>query len=117
MVATPGGLRLAPFYDLMCTRVHAGLGLHFAFAVAGEWEPGKISRHHIAALAEQLGVAPRYLQKLATDMAQQVERAIPAAAADVVPVLAPHERVLAQRLVQKITTLTGKMRNRIAHLP
>jgi serine/threonine-protein kinase HipA len=117
MVATPGGLRLAPFYDLMCTRVYAGLGAHFAFAVAGEWEPGKISRHHIAALAEELGVAPRYLQKLATGMAQQVERAVPAAAAEILSVLAPHEQVLAQRLVQKITTLTGKMRNRIAHLP
>lgn len=113
MIATPAGLRLAPFYDLMCTRVYAGLGAHFAFTLAGESEPGKLTGQHIVALAGELGVAPRYLQKLASDMAQQVERAIPAAAAEVLPALAPREQVLAERLVQKIASTARKMRQRI----
>jgi serine/threonine-protein kinase HipA len=114
MIATPAGLRLAPFYDMMCTRVYAGLGTHFAFTLAGESEPGKLTRQHIGALAGELGVAPRYLQKLASDMAQEVEAAIAFAAAHVLPGLTPGEQVLAERLVHKITSLARKMGERLA---
>ena len=113
MIATPDGLRLAPFYDLMCTRVYAGLGAHFAFTLAGEAEPGKLGPAHIAALAKQLGVAPRYLHNLARTVAQQVEPAVTAAAGEVLPDLAPGQRVLAERLVQKMTSLANKMRTRL----
>lgn len=108
MVRTPTGLRLAPFYDLMCTRVYAGPGAHFAFSLAGESEPGKIDGAHIAALAAELGVAPRYLHTLARSMAQQVERAIPAAAAEILPGLAAGDQVLVARLVHKIASLSKK---------
>ena len=113
MIATGKGVRLAPFYDLMCTRVYPGLGPHFAFTIAGESEPGQLTRGHIATLAQDLGVASRYLQKLAIDVSHQVSAAIPAAAGEVLPLLAPGERVLAERLVHKITSLSGKMRKRL----
>lgn len=113
MLATDGGLRLAPFYDLMCTRVYHGLGAHFAFTIAGEAEPGKLTREHLREFAGSLGVAPRYLHKLASEVAGQVAAAIPAAAAEVVPCLAPGERVLAERLVQKIASISGRMRKRL----
>ena len=116
MVATAGGLRLAPFYDLMCTRVYAGLGTHFAFTLAGESEPGKLGPAHIAALAKELGVAPRYLQGVAVDMAKKVKIAIPAAAAEILPGLAPGDRILTERLVQKIASLSNKMQNRLVHI-
>lgn len=61
MIATSAGLRLAPFYDLMCTRVYSGLGAHFAFSIGGESEPGRISHEHIISLAQALDVTPRYL--------------------------------------------------------
>jgi serine/threonine-protein kinase HipA len=35
IIATSGGLCLAPFYDLMCTRVYSSLAAKFAFAIAG----------------------------------------------------------------------------------
>jgi serine/threonine-protein kinase HipA len=115
MIATSAGLRLAPFYDLMCTRVYPGLGSHFAFTIAGESEPGRLTHDHILELAKTLGVAPRYLQKLAVELSHQVAAAIPAAAAEVLPSLAPGERVLAERLVHRITSISTRMRNRIAH--
>lgn len=113
MVATAGGLRLAPFYDLMCTRVYPGLGAHFAFTIAGESKPGKLTREHVLALAKTLGVAPRYLQKLGIEVSHQVAAAIPAAAAEVWPDLAPSERVLADRLVNRITSISSKLRQRL----
>lgn len=116
MVATSGGLRLAPFYDLMCTRVYAGLGTHFAFTLAGESEPGKLGPAHIAALAKELGVAPRYLHGVALDMARKVKIAIPAATAEILPGLAPGDRILTERLVLKIASLSNKMENRLFHI-
>jgi serine/threonine-protein kinase HipA len=109
MVATPGGLRLAPFYDLMCTRVYPGLGSHFAFSIAGESEPGKLTPGHIVQLAQALGVAPRYLQRLAIDVARDVAEAIPAVAEQVLPVLGPGERVMAERLVHRISSIARRM--------
>jgi serine/threonine-protein kinase HipA len=113
MIATPAGLRLAPFYDLMCTRVYPGLGAHFALTIAGEDEPGKLTRDHITQLAHTLGVAPRYLLTLAADVARQTASAIPAAAAEVLPLVAPGERVMAERLVHKITALSRRMQSRL----
>ena len=47
IIATPKGLRLAPFYDMMCTRVYPGLAAKFAFEIAGETEPGKITGAYV----------------------------------------------------------------------
>lgn len=64
MIATGEGLRLAPFYDLMSTPVYPGLGPDFAFKIGGESAPGKIGPEQLAAFAESLHVAPKYMQKI-----------------------------------------------------
>ena len=41
--ARPGeGVRLTPFYDMMCTRIYPGLSREFAFNIGGEVLPGAI---------------------------------------------------------------------------
>jgi serine/threonine-protein kinase HipA len=112
LLATSDGLRLAPFYDLMSTRVYSGLGPGFAFSIGGEFEPGKMSAEHLAALSRSLGVTPRYLAKLAFELAEQVEQAIARAAEEVAPCLDPGQKVLAERLVQLIRSNAGQMRKR-----
>ena len=114
ILATPTGLRLAPFYDMMCTRIYPGLSNHFAFAIAGEYEPGKLSDAHIADLARTLGVGVRYLQKLALDVAQQVAVAVPAAAAELRPTLDYNHGVMAERLTQRIRSIATAMGKRFA---
>ena len=47
LLATPEGLRLAPFYDLLCTRVYSGLAKHFAFRIGGESLPGALEPSHL----------------------------------------------------------------------
>jgi serine/threonine-protein kinase HipA len=113
MIASAEGLRLAPFYDLMSTRVYSGLGRNFAFSIGGESEPGKIGPAQLAKFAASLKVAPKYLQRIARDMAAQVETAIPKAVEELLPALGPAEKVMAQRLEQKIGSIVRKMRNRI----
>ena len=112
LLATPGGLRLAPFYDMMCTRVYAGLSPQFAFDIAGESEPGKLTQDHLVELARQLGIKTRFLQKLAVDMARQVGPNIAAAAEEIKPHLAHNERIMVERLVFKITSISTRLGNR-----
>jgi serine/threonine-protein kinase HipA len=114
LLATPGGLRLAPFYDMMCTRMYARLSPHFAFAIGGETEPGRLTHEHIAQLATTLGVGVRYLQKLAVEVAQQVHAAVPLAVADVKPLLPYNDRIMAQRLEQRIQSISKSMGKRFA---
>jgi serine/threonine-protein kinase HipA len=113
MLATPDGLRLAPFYDLMSTRVYSGLGPNFAFSIGGEFEPGKMTVKHILELSQSLGVAPKYLIKVARDMADRIDGAIARAAQEVHPDVDPSQKVLAERLMQLIRKNAKKMRKRL----
>jgi serine/threonine-protein kinase HipA len=113
ILITEEGLRLAPFYDLMSTRVYSGLGANFAFSIGGEYSPGKLERRHIEDLARSLKVTPRYLLKIADDIAGQVAAAIPRAAEEIIPTLNPSEKVLAERIQQKIGSMVKKTRSRI----
>lgn len=117
IIATPGGLRLAPFYDLMCTRVYPGLAAKFAFEIGGETEPGKITQAHIHELAGSLGVAPKYMVNLALDMARQVPAAASAVVEQLRPVLNPQEKVMAERLVQRISSISTRLGKRITEGP
>nr|WP_307742576.1 HipA domain-containing protein [Massilia varians] len=117
IIATPKGLRLAPFYDLMCTRVYPGLAAKFAFEIAGETEPGKITEAHIHDLAHTLGVAPKYMASLARDMARRVPAATSAAAEQLLPALGPQETVMAERLVQRISSISARLDKRITEGP
>ena len=116
LLAAPEGLRLAPFYDLMCTSVYSGLGKNFAFNIGGELHSGKIERKHIETLAVSLGVAPKFMFSTAEKMARQVERAIPEAIRllrNDLGQLGPSEEILATRIEQKVTRNVKKMRVRI----
>lgn len=114
LLATPQGLRLAPFYDMMCTRIYPGLSNQFAFEIAGESEPGKLTDTHLADLARTLGVGVRYLQKLALEVAQQAAVAVPAAAAELKPSLDFNNTVMAERLAQRIKSIATSMGKRFA---
>jgi serine/threonine-protein kinase HipA len=98
----------------MCTRVYPGLGSHFAFSIAGETDPGNLTAEHIVEMANMLGVGPKYVQKLGQDMAAAVDAAIPAAAAEVLPLLGPGQRVLVERITNRAGSLTRKISQRIA---
>ena len=115
MLATSGqGLRLAPFYDLMSTRVYKGLGPHFSFRVGGEFLPGRMDAGHLAVLAGEIGVAPRYLRKIASDVADQVERALPVAVRELHIGLGHAEQVIAERIELKVLSITKQMRQRFS---
>jgi serine/threonine-protein kinase HipA len=66
----PGGeIRIAPFYDLICTRAIERIDDSLAFSVGGERNPSLVTLDHWKALAKDCGVTPRYIQGLVNESA------------------------------------------------
>jgi len=64
----PGGkTRLAPFYDLVCTRAIERIDYHLAFSVGNQRDPGQITKTHWDELARQCDVGTRFLGRLIQD--------------------------------------------------
>ena len=114
MVEMPGGgVALAPFYDLMCTRLYAGLSQQFAFAVGGCVRPGSISRVHLDAMAAELHMRPQFVARLALELAQAMPSAVEAAVHMVSPLLPHSAKTLAGRLANFVLSTTAKLAARI----
>lgn len=108
MMATDDGLRLAPFYDLMCTRVYPGLSKEFALSIGGEFMPGKIGKEHIEKLADTLGIKTSYLLNIAKQTAKAVTNAMPRAVGMIEPHVGHKEKIMAERIQQTISSITRK---------
>ena len=72
-----GEIRLAPFYDLVCTRAIERIDYHLAFSVGEERAPGVVSSKHWADLAQRCGIRSRFLhnqvQEVAGGLLQQLQ--------------------------------------------
>ena len=114
IIHIPGaGTRLAPFYDLMCTRMYPGLSQEFAFAIGGETAPGSITQTHIAAMAEQLNMRTAFVLSLADALAKKLPAAMEQAIAEARPSLSPSAKTLAKRLKDFVLSATAKGTARI----
>jgi serine/threonine-protein kinase HipA len=75
-----GSVRLAPFYDLLCTAIYPELDRRLALRLGGERRPDRLRRCHWERLSEELEIAPRAvfgererlsrtIEKMAADLA------------------------------------------------
>ena len=75
-----GATRLAPCYDLVCTRAIERIDQRLAFAVGDERDPNLITAQHWTQLAQQCGIRPRFLHQhvhnLAENLLQQLQPAL-----------------------------------------
>ncbi len=71
-----GGIRLAPFYDLVCTRAIARIDERLAFDVGGERNPSLVTRAHWEALARTCDVRPRFILRLVDEMAGRLHEVL-----------------------------------------
>ncbi len=67
-----GGTRLAPFYDLICTRAIKRIDHRLALAVGGQRDPGVVTRGHWETLAEECDVGSRFLHGLVEETASSL---------------------------------------------
>ena len=114
MVEVPGGgVALAPFCDLMCTRLYPGQSQAFAFAVGGELRPGSIGRAHLDAMATELRMRPQFIARLARELAKAMPTAVDAAMQTVSPALPHGAKALATRLKNFVLSTTAKLASRV----
>ncbi|MGJ7509411.1 type II toxin-antitoxin system HipA family toxin [Variovorax sp. GT1P44] len=114
----PGeGMRLTPFYDLMCTRIYPALSPHFAFSIGGETMPGAIARVHATALAESLGMRPAFVLGIAQELAGKLPDALGRAITSLSPDFPASARTLAERLQQFVVTTTRQASKRLHAAP
>lgn len=110
----PGeGVRLTPFYDLMCTRIYPGLSREFAFNIGGEVLPGKVGKDQVLGLAEQIGMGARYLKSVALELATRIPEAIDRATLEMVPDLTRSGQGFAERLAMEVKSITRHAAARI----
>lgn len=71
----PEGPVLAPFYDLISTRIygHFGLAEGLAMGIGGENNPGAIQRKHWETLADELNIKPKFLISRVLVMANKIQ--------------------------------------------
>jgi serine/threonine-protein kinase HipA len=110
----PGlGVRLTPFYDLICTRIYPGLSQEFALSIGDEAQPGRVAATHVRAMAEQLGIKPTFVLELAQKMALKMPAAMDAALGALRPALPPGSHALVDRVHGFVLTTTRKTAARL----
>lgn len=77
LLLLPEGPMLAPFYDLLSTRIYAHYGLAegLAMKIGGENDPGAIQKKHWELFAEEVGIKPRLVLTRVADLAKRIEDA------------------------------------------
>lgn len=77
-----GGVRLAPFYDLLATRQYARLDRRLAMAIGDQRDPDRLARRHWEALAAEIGISGRTVVTLADRVAERCADALTTATAE-----------------------------------
>lgn len=96
--------RLAPFYDLVCTRAWPNLDRRLAMNVGGEADPGRIRPEHWRVLAEAIGMRPRFVTREIVGVANAIRDAMPVEREDLeqahgpLPMLQQPEKVIRTQL-------------------
>lgn len=75
LLLLPEGPVLAPFYDLISTRIYAHLGLASAMAmkIGGENDPDAVQKRHWQQFAEEIGVKPRFVLTRIVELANKIQ--------------------------------------------
>jgi serine/threonine-protein kinase HipA len=72
VIFTPKGPRLAPFYDLICTRVYPDLTHRLAMRIGGENRPELIQPRHWERFSSEISIKFRLTLRTLKEMAQKI---------------------------------------------
>ncbi len=75
LLLLPSGPQLAPFYDLLSTRIysHYGLTENLAMKIGGESDPRALRKEHWENFATEVGIKPRLVLARVVDLAQKIQ--------------------------------------------
>lgn len=75
LLLSPKEIRLAPFYDLLCTKVYEGVSDKLAMKIGGENRPQWILPRHWERFAEAVGISSKMVIKTVSELAGQINSA------------------------------------------
>jgi HipA N-terminal domain len=91
--------QLAPFYDLVCTAVYPQLSQKLAFKIGGENRPKWLMARHWQRFAEDVTVKPRFIDKIMSEMIEQIESALPNVAMELKGMISNQEEL---QMIEKV---------------
>lgn len=91
--------QLAPFYDLVCTAVYPQLSQKLAFKIGRENRPKWLMARHWQRFAEDVTVKPRFLDKIMSEMIEQIESALPNVAMELKGMISNQEEL---QMIEKV---------------
>ncbi|MDA3941755.1 MAG: type II toxin-antitoxin system HipA family toxin [Spirochaetia bacterium] len=74
---TSDGPRLAPFYDIVSTRIYKGISRNMALYVGSENDPGQIRYSNWLILADELEIKPALLERTISSLIKLLEENLP----------------------------------------
>lgn len=69
--ASPGKIRLAPLYDLICTPLYPALSKKMAMKIGDAYELGEVDARQFEKLAEQIGFSKPLVKRRVIDQAKK----------------------------------------------
>jgi serine/threonine-protein kinase HipA len=67
-----GGIRLAPFYDLVCTRNYKRIARDMAMGYGGMFDPDLVGSEHLDTFARDIGIRPNLVARELDEMMDRV---------------------------------------------
>lgn len=105
LLATREGLRLAPFYDIVCTEAYPGLDLTMSMKLGHSNDPRRITEADLIRLAKDMKVSPQVVRSRATEIVERLALAY-------LPLL--HDAALAYGHAPVLDRIAGTISMRIA---
>ncbi len=106
----PGSVRLAPFYDLLCTGVYPELADKLAMKVGGENRPNWIQERHWERFAKEAGLGRKLVLETVAEMAAKAPQVAAAVAAEQEIAWGPLPVV--GKIVERIGRLSRRLQDR-----
>lgn len=108
IIYTPLGPRLAPFYDLISTRVYPDLSARLAMRIGGENRMNWIQRRHWERFSREVGIKPRWIEKMVREISQSISPIAASVAQDFTETHGP------SAIVEKVVQIIKKAALRFA---
>lgn len=104
-----GSVRLAPFYDLVCTLAYPGLSREVALKIGGASDLGKIGPRHFDQLSEDCGLGARWVRSVVREAAATLCEIIEHSTDELVVTYRKEQAV--RRLMRIVSRQAGNVRN------
>lgn len=106
-ISTEEGIRLSPFYDLLCTDIYKNLTKKFSYSIGKQWKWHDLKSRNFTILAESLGIDSSFLFKSGKQMIDKLEKCI---GKEVITFESEFENIVTAKKIEE------EVRKRIKHI-